>query len=266
MLKQLFSPFLLLPIFFLYLITTTSAQSPALAPVALPAGPPSIVAILQKKTGFNTFIRLLKSTHVDDQITSQLLSSNQGMTIFAPADNTFSSLASGLLNSLNDQQKVELMQFHILPNYLPLSQFQTVSNPLRTQAGNGPRFPLNVTVNGNSINITTAIVNASLLGTIYTDRQLAVYQVDQVLLPYDIFGPPAPAEAPAPSKPKKKALPPPSDDTTATVRSSDAASLIYQAVNAWKAMAQEYNQLSQTSSSLFEHPDFQSQFQTAIYS
>uniref|UniRef100_A0A5B7BJE1 Putative fasciclin-like arabinogalactan protein 12 n=1 Tax=Davidia involucrata TaxID=16924 RepID=A0A5B7BJE1_DAVIN len=217
----------LLVIFLLH-FTSISAQSPALAP--LPSGPPNLVAILQKASGFNTFIRLLKSTHVEEQITSQLISSNQGMTIFAPGDNAFANLASGMLNSLGDSQKVELMQFHVLPNFLPLSQFQTVSNPLRTQAGNGPRFPLNVTVNGNSVNMTTAIVNASVTGTIYSDKQIAVYQVDKVLLPYDIFGPPAPAEAPAPAaKPKTKPPQAPSR-SSASVVSSASTALIYPAL------------------------------------
>ncbi|KAJ6316310.1 hypothetical protein OIU78_019570 [Salix suchowensis] len=52
-----------------------------------------------------------------------------------------------------------------------MSNFQTVSNPLRTQAGNSAdgEFPLNVTTSGNQVNITTG----------------------------------APAPAPAPSKPEK---------------------------------------------------------------
>ena len=85
-----------------------------------------------------------------------------------------------------------------------MSQFQTVSNPLRTQAGNSNagQFPLNVTTSGSQVNLTTGVVDAVVANTIYTDGQLAVYQVDKVLLPVDLFGTVA-APAPAPSKPVK---------------------------------------------------------------
>lgn len=141
---------------------------------------------------------------MEDQINTQLNNSNQGLTIFAPPDNAFSSLKAGTLNSLTDQQKVQLIQFHVVPSFLSTSQFQTISNPVRTQAGGGTNdlFPLNITTSGNSVNITTGVVNATVANALYTDNQLAVYQVDQVLLPLDFYTSPAPA--PAPAKAKKK--------------------------------------------------------------
>ncbi|URE06154.1 arabinogalactan protein, partial [Musa troglodytarum] len=177
-----------------------SATSPA------PAGPTNITAILEKAGQFGTLIRLLRSTQVGDQINNQLNNSNTGLTVFAPTDNAFSSLPSGTLNSLTDQQKVALIQFHVLPTAVAASQFQTVSNPLRTQAGDASngRYPLNVTTMGTQVNLSTGVVDATIANTIYSDSKLAVYQVDQVLLPLEIFGPPAPAAAPAPAEAKKQ--------------------------------------------------------------
>ncbi|KAF8397665.1 hypothetical protein HHK36_016586 [Tetracentron sinense] len=194
MMKQLLLPFSL--VFFLH-CTTTLAQAPA------PSGPTNITAILEKAGQYSTLIRLLQNTRLGDQINTQLNNSNQGLTVFAPTDNAFSSLKSGTLNSLTDQQKVQLLQFHVIPSFLSISQFQTMSNPMLTQAGNSNsgKFPLNVTTSGTLVNISTGIVNASVANTIYTDSQLAVYQVDKVLLPLDIFRPSAPA--PAPTKPLK---------------------------------------------------------------
>ncbi|KAL8501493.1 hypothetical protein ACS0TY_020861 [Phlomoides rotata] len=181
--------------------TTTLAQSPAPAP----AGPTNITKILEKAGQFTTLIRLYKITQVGDQINTQLNNSNQGLTVFAPTDNAFSTLPAGTLNSLSDQQKVSLVQFHILPTFLSTSQFQTVSNPVRTQAGDSAgSFPLNVTTSGNSVNISTGVDEATVANTIYTDNQLAVYQVDKVLLPLSLFGTPAPAAAPVAPKAKKK--------------------------------------------------------------
>lgn len=187
---------------------TTSAQSPAAAPAPAPSSPPTdIIRILKKAGGFTTLIRLLKTTQVASQINSQLLNSNGGLTFFAPTDNAFASLKSGFLNSLNDQQKNELIQFHMLPNFVSLSNFDTLSNPVRTQAGADPdRLALNVTGSGNQVNMTTGVVNTTVGGTVYSDNQLAVYQLDKVLLPRDFFEakPPAPAPAPSKSKASKK--------------------------------------------------------------
>uniref|UniRef100_A0ACD5U732 Uncharacterized protein n=1 Tax=Avena sativa TaxID=4498 RepID=A0ACD5U732_AVESA len=181
---------------------------------AAPAAPAkSIRAVLTKAGQFTKFLQLLKSTQEEDQIDSQLkgkASSGAGFTIFAPTDNAFSALKSGSLNALSDQEKTSLVQFHVLSQLLPMSQFDTVSNPLRTQAGDTGRgkYPLNVTADGGGrVNISTGVVNATVDGTLYTGDKLVVYQVDKVLLPWKLYGPPvppAPAPAPAADKDKKK--------------------------------------------------------------
>ncbi|KAE8692962.1 Fasciclin-like arabinogalactan protein 11 [Hibiscus syriacus] len=217
-------------ILFVLHCSTTLAQGPAAAPVAPTPAPPSptnVTKILKKVGQFTLFIRLLKTTQVANQLLGQLNNSNNGITIFAPTDNAFSSLKSVTLNSLNDEQKVELVQFHIVPTYLSSSQFQTISNPLRTQAGDSDdgKFPLNITTSGNSVNITSGLTNTSVSGTVYTDGQLAVYQIDQVLQPMQIFAPrpPAPAPAPAKSNKKKAAVVSESPDETPAADNSKAA-------------------------------------------
>ncbi|KAJ0021106.1 hypothetical protein Pint_32191 [Pistacia integerrima] len=217
----------------------TLTPPPLGAPI--PSGPINVIRILEQAGRFTLFIRLLKATTVIDQIEHQLNNTNGRMTIFAPTDSAFSTLSSGTLNSLTDPQKESLIQFHVLSSYIAQSQFQTASNPLRTNAGDNSRYryQLNATSYSNSINISTGITNASVSAVIYSDGQLAVYQVDKVLLPWEIFGskPPATAPAPAPiapalapGKPKKVkpapiAVTPVNDDTT-KVDASGAASLM----------------------------------------
>ncbi|BAS70511.1 Os01g0159200, partial [Oryza sativa Japonica Group] len=137
---------------------------------------------------------------------NQLNSSRNGLTVFAPTDNAFTSLPSGTLNSLSDQQKNSLVQYHVLSTLIPMSQFDTVSNPLRTQAGsNSPgQYPLNVTAEGQQVNISTGVVNATVGNALYTGDNLVVYQVDKVLLPMAIYSTPAPAPAPLSPATKKK--------------------------------------------------------------
>ncbi|KAI4322246.1 hypothetical protein L6164_021957 [Bauhinia variegata] len=222
MMKQPFFSLSLVLVILCY-CTTTSAQSPAAAPSPSSA-PTDIIRILNKAQGYTTLIRLLKTTQVSNQIDSQLLNSNNGLTFFAPSDSAFQSLKSGFLNSLSDQQKNELIQFHMIPSFVAITNFDTLSNPVRTQAGSDPdRLALNITGSGSQVNLTTGIVNATVGGTVYTDSQLAVYQVDKVLIPRDIVlpKPPAPAPAPEKSKTSKKksadsAASPADDDSAAT--------------------------------------------------
>ncbi|XP_052169935.1 fasciclin-like arabinogalactan protein 12 [Diospyros lotus] len=217
-----------LSILFLFLSqysTTITAQAPAQPPLPpaakppLPPGPPNISAILEKAGQYTILLRLMGTTQVAKQINGQLNNSNNAMTMFAPPDSAFSSLPSGVLNSLDNEQKDALVQYHMIPTFLSMSQFQTVSNPVRTQAGDSTigSFPLNITTFGNQVNISTGIVNASLGHTIYTDNhQLAIYQVDKVLLPQSIFGPHPPAPAPSPAAPKKKKTAAAEDATPST--------------------------------------------------
>uniref|UniRef100_A0A5K1AB02 FAS1 domain-containing protein n=2 Tax=Nymphaea colorata TaxID=210225 RepID=A0A5K1AB02_9MAGN len=197
--------------FFFYPALSQPQASPSPAAPVTPAapapasGPLNVTAILEKNGQFSTFIRLLKSTQVGDQLINELNNSNQGMTIFAPTDDAFNSLKSGTLNSLTDSQKVSLVQFHIVPQFLTAAQFQTVSNPLRTQAGGADgQFPLNITTSGNQVNISTGVDETQLDNSLYSANSLAIYRVNKVLLPIAFFGTPSPAEAPAPAAAEKK--------------------------------------------------------------
>ncbi|XP_017641431.2 fasciclin-like arabinogalactan protein 12 [Gossypium arboreum] len=185
--------------------STTSAQAPAQSPA--PPGPPDVAKILQKAGQYSVFVRLLKSTQVSDRLIGELKDTDDGKTIFAPTDKAFSALKSGALNSLNDEQRVQLVLFHVVPDYIPFSQFQTVSNPMRTQAGDSGdgEFPLNVTTSGNTVVLKTGLMKTSVSGTIYTDGQLAVYRVDQVLQPLQVFAARSSALAPAPGMSRKAA-------------------------------------------------------------
>lgn len=138
----------------------------------------------------------MKTTQLINQLNSQLVTSGSGgLTLFAPEDSAFSKLKPGFLNSLSDRQKVELLQFHTLASFIAISNFDTLTNPVQTQAGDDARLQLNVTsIGGSSVSMATGAVNASITGTVYADNKLAVYQVDKVLLPLDLV---LPAKAPA---------------------------------------------------------------------
>ncbi|KAM6597976.1 hypothetical protein CsatA_008500 [Cannabis sativa] len=206
-------------------IHPSSHQSPAQSPdqplvEAPPAAisrrkghPTNITEILEKASDFSLFIRLLTNTDVITPIENDLNSSNT-VTIFAPTNGAFSALKTGTLNTLTPQQKTQLVQFHIISAFIPLQNFQTLTNPVHTRAINTRDFPLNITsTDGSSVNISTGVVNTTISGTVYSDNQLAIYRVNSVLLPMKIFAPKklmsslAPSPAPAVAlKPKKKSM------------------------------------------------------------
>ncbi|KAB2606694.1 fasciclin-like arabinogalactan protein 12 [Pyrus ussuriensis x Pyrus communis] len=211
MMKQQYQPLfsLTLLVIFLSHCTKTLGQGPAVAPATTSQRPfrhHQPMPQRHQAGGFNILIRLLKSTQIDSQLYSQLNNSNSELTLLAPPDSAFSNLKTGSLNSLTDSQKVELLQYHLIPDFLTTQNFQTLSNPVSTQAGDAFEYPLNITTSGNAVNISTGLVNTSISGTVYSDGQLAVYQVDSVLQPYGIFAPktPPPSLAPAPAEEKHK--------------------------------------------------------------
>ncbi|XP_051225339.1 fasciclin-like arabinogalactan protein 11 [Lolium perenne] len=188
---------------FLAIAAVSHAQAPA--PAVTPSGPQNVTAILEKGGQYTTFIRLLKTTQQDTQLNSQLNNSfnGNGYTMFAPTDNAFNNLKSGTLNSLTQQQQVALVQGHILPQFYTMESFQTASNPIRTQASgaDGP-FTLNITTTASNsqMNVSTGVVVVSVNNALSVAKPLAVYTVDKVLLPQELFGAKAPAAAPTAAK------------------------------------------------------------------
>ncbi|WCJ30897.1 FASCICLIN-like arabinogalactan 6 [Euphorbia peplus] len=184
----------------LFLLHTTAQTTPT-APAPAPPGPINLTGILSKNGQFTTFIRLLTSTQVANQIDNQLNSSTEGMTVFAPTDNAFDNLKPGTLNGLSVQQQVQVILYHVLPKFYNMESFLSVSNPVRTQATgqDGGAFGLNFTGKGNNqVNVSSGIVETQINNAIRQDFPLAIYQLDKVLLPEELFGVKAPAAAPGP--------------------------------------------------------------------
>ncbi|KAF0934715.1 hypothetical protein E2562_028312 [Oryza meyeriana var. granulata] len=196
-----------------------------------PAPPPqlNLTGILEKGGQYSTLLRLLNATRVNDQLSSQLKSTYDGLTFFAPTDAAFAMLRPGTLNGLTDQEQVQLVLYHVLPRYYSLTTFQTTSNPLRTQAsGPGGVYTVNVTTTtGQSlVNVSTGVAAVPVGTTLFAEFPLAVYSVDGVLLPEQIFGK-AKAPAPAPAstgkaKERKKGGAVPKNEVVATAPTAGA--------------------------------------------
>uniref|UniRef100_A0A2N9GP60 FAS1 domain-containing protein n=1 Tax=Fagus sylvatica TaxID=28930 RepID=A0A2N9GP60_FAGSY len=169
----------------LLLSTQTQAQNSS-APAPSPSGPANLTGILAKNGQFTTFIRLLIETQTETQIENQLNNSGtQGLSVFAPTDNAFNSLTSGAINDLTAHAKVQLVLYH-----------------------------------GNQVNVSTGIVVTQINNALRQQSPLAVYQVDKVLLPQELFGAKAPASAPTPAKTPSSSSNNTSTNTTAPASST----------------------------------------------
>ncbi|KNA15304.1 hypothetical protein SOVF_099330 [Spinacia oleracea] len=181
-------------------------QSPT-APGPAPAGPVNLTAILEKAGQYTTFMRLLTSTQVGIQIANQVNTSTEGMTVFAPTDNAFQNLKPGTLNGLSTQEQVQLILYHVLSKFNNFDNFETISNPVRTQATgqDGEAFSLTIVSIGNrQVNVSSGMVTTQLNNALRENFPLAVYQVDKVLLPPALFGAKSPKSSPATSATKPK--------------------------------------------------------------
>ncbi|KAF8716204.1 hypothetical protein HU200_026482 [Digitaria exilis] len=220
---------------------SASKAGKASAAAAGPAGaadaaPPTDVNKALKDDQFSEFKQLLHDTRVDTQINAQLTDSYNGLTIFAPTNAAFDKLKAGVLNGLSPQDQIQLVLYCVLPRFYSLSMLGTLNGKVNTQ-GSGHTGPYKYDIKraGNNVNVSTG-VNSMLLGSpVSKDFPLAVYPVDKVPLPYELFGPkpptPAPAPAPAPAKSKTKkhkkakgiAEPPAADDSTASDETKSSA-------------------------------------------
>uniref|UniRef100_A0A0E0LWJ9 FAS1 domain-containing protein n=1 Tax=Oryza punctata TaxID=4537 RepID=A0A0E0LWJ9_ORYPU len=210
---------------------------PAPATVSLPPSPaPSPAArrhvdladLLSVAGPFHTFLDLLEKTDVLKTFQSQANSSKDGITVFVPKDSAFASLAKTAMANLTSDQLKSLALYHALPRYYSLAEFNKLStvSPVSTFAGG--EYTVNVTDDMGTVHVRSMWSNPKISSSVYSTRPVAVYEVDRVLLPMQIFKtdpPMAPAPAPAPdAKPSDAVSPLPGKSSSAKAKADDKKS------------------------------------------
>ncbi|EXC34937.1 hypothetical protein L484_020054 [Morus notabilis] len=181
-----------------------TASPPSLAPTPAPAPAPDYVnltELLSVAGPFHTFLDYLLSTKVIDTLQNQANNTEEGVTIFVPKDKAFSSLKSPSLKNLTNDQLKQLLLFHALPHYYSLAEFTNLSQSSPVNSMAGGQYSLNFTDNSGTVHISTGWTRTKVSSSVHSTDPVAIYQVDNVLLPEAIFGtdiPPTPAPAPAP--------------------------------------------------------------------
>ncbi|KAI3466418.1 hypothetical protein Pfo_023081 [Paulownia fortunei] len=124
-----------------------------------------------------------------------------GLTIFCPGDDAMKSFMPKYKN-LSADGKQSLLEYHGMPIYQSRSGLRSsngLTNSLATDGAN--KFDFTVQNDGTDVTIKTKIVTAKIVNTLVDEQPLAIYELDKVLMPVELFKsalPPTPAPAPAP--------------------------------------------------------------------
>ncbi|KAF0906276.1 hypothetical protein E2562_009653 [Oryza meyeriana var. granulata] len=186
------------------------AAAKAKAPAPPPA-PPNITASMAKG-GCKAFASLVAAS--PDALSTFQSAVDGGVTAFCPTDDAMRSFMPKYKN-LTADGKASLLLFHAVPVYYSLRSLKSNNGVMNTLATDGSAKNFNFTVQneGDKVTIKTDATDgvARIKDTVYDKDPIAIYALDAVLEPVELFEPveapaPAPApvaDAPKPSKSKK---------------------------------------------------------------
>lgn len=185
-------------------LTSAEAEAPTAEPSAL-----NLTTILSKQ-GCKSFSDLLKATGADATYQANI---EAGLTVFCPTDGVIKGFMPRY-NNLTAPQKTSLLLYHGIPTYESVQMLKTnngVVNTLATDHAN--KYDFTIQTSGEVLTLETKVITATITGTLIDQEPLAVYKLNKVLLPTELYKPTvtaSPSEADGPS-----ADAPQSDDQTA---------------------------------------------------
>ncbi|KAM7252252.1 hypothetical protein ACFE04_024135 [Oxalis oulophora] len=130
-------------------------------------------------------------------LTSNLDNLEGGLTVFCPLDDPMKAFLPKFKN-LTASQKVSLLEFFAVPIYQSMSMLKSNNGVMNTLATDGSnKFDFTVQNDGDAVMLETRNNKAKITGTLLDEQPVALYTIDKVLLPKELFKA-APAPAPAP--------------------------------------------------------------------
>ncbi|KAL4555356.1 hypothetical protein LXL04_037974 [Taraxacum kok-saghyz] len=178
-------------------------QSPeAEAPTSAPDL--NLTSLLQKD-GCKAFYDLLSASGA---IGTFLSTVDGGVTVFCPSDAAIKAFAPKYKN-LTAEGKTSLLLYHGVPIYNSMGMLRSSNGLMNTLATEGAnKYDFTVKNDGEDVKLKTKVVTAEITGTVIDDEPVAIYKIDKVLLPRELFKGTVeadePAAAPKAAKKKKK--------------------------------------------------------------
>ncbi|PAN24355.1 hypothetical protein PAHAL_4G179300 [Panicum hallii] len=192
------------------------AGAPAPAAVPPPDAAPRLADLLFKN-GCGGFAGLLDSTADAAATFERSAGGAGGLTIFCPGDKAVAAFNPSFRNLSADDQ-VALLLYHVVAAHYSAQSLKAINgdvNTLATDGSKGYKYNLTVHADGNTVKLSSASTSAAKVTKTLVDKApLAVYLIDAVLLPRELFNngqgrtSPAPAPASSPAHPPPPAIAP----------------------------------------------------------
>ncbi|GLU23940.1 hypothetical protein SLE2022_399140 [Rubroshorea leprosula] len=140
-----------------------------------------------------------------------------GLTVFCPLDEPMKAFLPKCKN-LTAAGNTAFLEFFGIPVYQSMSMLRSNNGLMNTLATDGANnFDLTVQNDGNDVTLKTKVNTVKITGTLLDEEPVAIYTIDKVLMPSELFKaaptPPAPAPVEAADKGKANAAPTPEADS-----------------------------------------------------
>ncbi|KMZ56595.1 hypothetical protein ZOSMA_93G00590 [Zostera marina] len=189
--------------------TTAAAAAPAPITEKTPPPPSNLTTIMAQK-GCKTFANLVSS--IPEVLSTFQSDVGGGLTVFCVKDGAMKSFMPKYKN-LTASGKTSLLLYHGIPVYNSLYMLKISNGVFNTLATDGTTSNYNFTVQdaGHDVTLKTGLGTATIVSTLFDKTPLAIFAVNNVLQPKELFKlveAPTPAPAPAPkSKPEQLSAP-----------------------------------------------------------
>ncbi|XP_042479276.1 fasciclin-like arabinogalactan protein 1 [Macadamia integrifolia] len=172
------------------ILPSAQAEAPTPGPSQL-----NLTALMSKK-GCKMFADLLTTSGAISTFEDSV---NGGLSIFCPTDGVLKGFMPKYKN-LTSSAQTSLLLYHGVPVYQSMAMLKSNNGVMNTLATDGAnKYDFDVQNNGEEVTLKTKIVTAKITGTVLDEQPVAIYTVDKVLMPKELFkGAPTPAPAPAP--------------------------------------------------------------------
>ncbi|KAJ0582759.1 putative fasciclin-like arabinogalactan protein [Helianthus annuus] len=153
----------------------------AMAPTSAPDL--NLTSLLQRE-GCKSFYNLLTTSGA---IGTFLSSVDGGVTVFCPSDDAVKEFTPKYKN-LTAEGKTALLLYHGVPTYNSMGMLRSSNGLMNTLATEGAnKYDFTVQNDGEDVKLKTKVVTAEISGTVVDDEPVAIYRIDKVLMPRELF-------------------------------------------------------------------------------
>ncbi|MFO7798936.1 MAG: fasciclin domain-containing protein [Rhodohalobacter sp.] len=159
--------FIIAPLLTITLITSCGDDDDG--PVTPPSEDLNLVELAQSDENFSTLVSIIEDLDLEETLASG------DFTIFAPTNAAFDALPDGTLEGLSDDQKLDIIQFHVTEGSIPSSALDAQQD---VEMLNEEKTLVQASAAGVVVNGSSDVVEADLEAT-----NGFIHGIDEVLLP-----------------------------------------------------------------------------------